>query len=101
MICKVCGEAFVLRPNKPGYANVCEGCSGLRQPAAPVVVCKQKPLRRYRPLSARGHERKLRRTLRELIRAVEVIDNQPDPQLRDLAGRLLHASSSLAKKGTT
>jgi hypothetical protein len=25
--CVVCGEEFELRPNKPGFANRCPGCS--------------------------------------------------------------------------
>lgn len=27
--CVKCGEQFELKPNKPGYANVCEDCTGL------------------------------------------------------------------------
>ena len=27
MICKQCGEAFTLRPGKPGFANVCSKCT--------------------------------------------------------------------------
>jgi hypothetical protein len=25
--CVECGESFVLKPGKPGYANVCSGCT--------------------------------------------------------------------------
>jgi len=28
-ICVKCGEQFELKPSKPGYANVCEDCTGL------------------------------------------------------------------------
>lgn len=31
-VCSICSEEFELKPDKPGFANRCPGCSAAEQP---------------------------------------------------------------------
>jgi hypothetical protein len=70
MICKKCGDEFELKPNKPGFANVCEDCTGLHR-ATPLP----KP-------AAPAPQKNIWTAAQELLASVEAIDGRPDPILR-------------------
>jgi len=38
-VCAVCGEEFELKPDKPGFANRCPGCS---TPEAPATASQRR-----------------------------------------------------------
>lgn len=88
MLCKQCGEEFVLRPGKPGYANVCEDCSGLHQPTpAPPEPVKQV---RTRPRSLASHRRSLRRACNNLSAALKdcgMYDDNVGNLLHEIGGK--------------
>jgi hypothetical protein len=85
--CIKCGEEFELRLGKPGYANVCEDCTGLRP-----VTRLAKPEVSKSPVT-------LRTATINVIRAFEALNGKPDPVLRALVQPLLDFRVSPRKSG--
>ena len=74
MKCKKCGEEFELKPGKPGFANVCEECSGLHipAPAPPPKPPAQPKVKQPRQYKSPAHAyRAMRRTFGELESALK------------------------------
>jgi hypothetical protein len=62
-VCTVCSEEFELRPDKPGFANVCPECS---TPESSAPAEKQRMDADERKLVAEANEAR-RRAMRDLL----------------------------------
>ena len=87
--CKKCGEEFDLKPGKPGYANVCEDCTGLH-PNTPLAKPAEK-----KPRKSSGD---IGTAALNLLRAVEALEGRPDSTLREIIRPLLNFRVPRKKK---
>ncbi|MFZ1133349.1 MAG: hypothetical protein WAN69_00285 [Candidatus Korobacteraceae bacterium] len=62
-ICAVCGEEFELKPDKPGFANRCPGCSEDSEPVSSTAKPRMDADERKATAEANAERRKAMRDL--------------------------------------